>query len=53
MPSGSRDRGRRLHVTFTLRGEADLIRVISARAMSRKERARYAQEAEADPRIRE
>ncbi len=50
---GVTDRGRRLHITFTLRGEADLIRVISARDMSRKERARYAQEAQADPRIRE
>lgn len=33
--------GRRLHVTFTLRNEATLIRVISARDMSRKERTRY------------
>jgi uncharacterized protein len=36
--------GRRLHVTFTLRAEATLIRVISARDMHRKERARYEQE---------
>jgi uncharacterized DUF497 family protein len=36
--------GRRLHVTFTLRGGGTRLRVISARDMSRKERARYAQE---------
>jgi uncharacterized protein len=33
--------GRCLHVTFTLRGEGTKIRVISARDMSRKERANY------------
>jgi uncharacterized protein len=32
---------RRLHVTFTLRRDGSLIRVISARDMNRKERARY------------
>ncbi len=37
--------GRRLHVTFRTRRDETLIRVISARAMSRKERARYDQEA--------
>ena len=37
--------GRRLHVSFTLRGEGVLIRVISARDMHRKERAIYEQEA--------
>ncbi len=37
--------GRRLHVTFTLREENTKIRVISARDMHRKERARYDQEA--------
>lgn len=36
---------RRLHVTFTLRDDATRIRVISARAMSRKEKALYEQEA--------
>jgi uncharacterized DUF497 family protein len=36
---------RRLHVTFTLRRQGRLIRVISARDMNRKERMRYAQEA--------
>jgi uncharacterized DUF497 family protein len=41
---GVTDDGRLLHVTFTLRAEDTLIRVISARAMSRKERERYAQE---------
>ncbi len=35
---------RRLHVTFTLREENTKIRVISARDMQRKERARYDQE---------
>jgi len=35
--------GRRLHVTFTVRGAGTLIRVI-ARNMSRQERARYEQE---------
>jgi len=35
--------GRRLHVTFTLRRNETLIRVISARDMHRKERATYAQ----------
>ena len=35
--------GRRLHVTFTLREENTRIRIISARDMSRKERARYEQ----------
>jgi uncharacterized protein len=33
--------GRRLHVTFTLRYEGTLVRVISARDMHRKERAVY------------
>jgi uncharacterized protein len=36
--------GRRLHVTFTIRGDGTLIRIISARDMSRQERNRYAQE---------
>ena len=36
--------GRRLHVTFTLRGGGKKIRVISARDMNRKERAYYEQE---------
>ena len=36
--------GRRLQVSFTLRQNGTLIRVISSRNMSRKERARYEQE---------
>jgi uncharacterized protein len=35
--------GRRLHITFTLRGDGKLVRVISARDMHRKERAHYEQ----------
>jgi uncharacterized DUF497 family protein len=35
--------GRRLHVTFTLRGDGKKIRVISARDMNRKEREYYEQ----------
>jgi uncharacterized DUF497 family protein len=41
---GGADAGRLLHVTFTLRRNGELIRVISARDMSRKERLRYEQE---------
>ena len=40
---GKTDDGRALHVTFTLRQSALLIRVISARDMHRKERAIYDQ----------
>jgi uncharacterized protein len=36
--------GRLLQANFTLRKNATLLRVISARVMSRKERARYEQE---------
>ena len=42
---GRTDVGRLLHVSFTLRSEGRLIRVISARAMHHKERLRYEQEA--------
>ena len=35
---GQSDFGRRLQMTFTLRSDGTLIRVISARAMSRRER---------------
>ena len=35
--------GRRLHITFTLRKDRTLIRVISARDMHRKERSIYEQ----------
>jgi uncharacterized protein len=41
---GKTTAGRRLHVTFTMRSVGTLIRVISARDMSREERASYAQE---------
>lgn len=36
--------GQPLHVSFTLRNKASLIRVISARPMSRRERQRYEEE---------
>ena len=42
---GKTDADRRLHITFTLRAEGTMIRVISARDMSRKERSVYDQEA--------
>ncbi len=35
---------RLLHVSFTIRGDGTLIRIISARPMSRRERALYDQE---------
>jgi len=38
---GGADDGRLLHITFTLRQNGTLIRVISARDMHRKERAVY------------
>ncbi|HCH33710.1 MAG TPA: hypothetical protein DE045_12270 [Oceanospirillaceae bacterium] len=38
---GKTDNDRRLHITFTLRQDDTLIRVISARDMHRKERATY------------
>lgn len=38
---GETDQGRRLHITFTLRSDGNLIRVISARDMHRKERKFY------------
>jgi len=40
---GATHEGRRLHLTFTLRNEEQLIRVISARDMHRKERVNYEQ----------
>lgn len=40
---GKTDEGRRLHITFTLREDGTLIRVISARDMHRKERSTYEQ----------
>src|ERR1700758_4802205 len=41
---GQTDAGRLLHISFTLRGNGKLIRVVSARTMHRKERIRYEQE---------
>jgi uncharacterized protein len=38
---GRTDEDRRLQITFTLRREATLIRIISARAMSARERSSY------------
>mgnify|MGYP001209459164 FL=1 len=40
---GKSDEGRTLHITFTLRGAGEKIRVISARDMHKKERAFYEQ----------
>jgi uncharacterized DUF497 family protein len=40
---GTTDGGRMLHITFTLRQAGQLIRVISARDMHRKEKAIYEQ----------
>ncbi len=40
---GHTDAGRTLHITFTLRRSGELIRVISARDMHRKERSAYEQ----------
>src|ERR1700687_123330 len=42
---GRTDTGRRLQVSFTLRNERREIRIISVRAMSRRERTRYEEEA--------
>ena len=41
--AGETDDARLLHVTFTMRGDGTLIRVISARDMHRKERTIYEQ----------
>ena len=41
---GATNDGRLLHVTFTMRADATLIRVISARPMNAKERMRYGKE---------
>jgi uncharacterized DUF497 family protein len=41
---GRTDANRLLHITFTLRRDDSLIRVISARPMHRRERVRYEQE---------
>jgi len=41
---GRTPEGRQLQVSFTMRQNAKLVRVISVRPMSRKERARYEEE---------
>jgi uncharacterized protein len=41
---GCTDDGRRLHITFTVCDQGRLIRIISARDMSRTERTRYGQD---------
>ena len=46
---GSSDESRLLHITFTLRVEETLVRVISARDMHRKERFIYEQKQEDTP----
>ncbi len=46
---GHTDAGRLLHITFTLRGDGSLIRVISARVMHRKERNIYGTKFEKNP----
>jgi uncharacterized DUF497 family protein len=46
---GRTDQERRLHITFTEREKGTLIRPISARDMSRKERALYEQAVQANP----
>jgi uncharacterized DUF497 family protein len=45
---GLSDSGRLLHVTFTLRQAATLIRIISARDMHRKEKAFYGEKTKTD-----
>lgn len=40
---GRTDDDRLLHITFTLRGDGSLVRVISARDMHRKERSTHEQ----------
>jgi hypothetical protein len=50
---GKTETGRFLHLTFTLRSNQTLIRVISARPMHKKERAIYAQATQKDTEIQE
>ena len=49
---GRTDANRCLHITFTERGGGTLIRPISARAASRKERKVYEEALKANPEIR-
>ena len=46
---GRTDQNRWLHITFTERGEGELIRPISARPMNRKEKAVYEKAAQTHP----
>lgn len=46
---GRTDANRRLHITFTVRGNGTLIRPISARAASRRERRVYEAALKANP----
>ena len=48
---GKTHRGRTLHISFTLREDGTLIRVISARDMHRKERSIYEQIDQAAPQV--
>lgn len=48
---GKTETGRLLHLTFTLRAEQTLIRIISARPMHKKERMIYAQAIKKDSEI--
>jgi uncharacterized DUF497 family protein len=50
---GKTDSGRLLHVTFTTRAEGKRIRVISARAMHRKERKIYEEESQRHSQIQD
>lgn len=50
---GKTDEGRTLHITFTLRQSGELIRVISARDMHRKERSIYEQVNQSPSKIRQ
>jgi uncharacterized DUF497 family protein len=50
---GMTARGRRLQVSFTIRGHGTLIRVVSARDMSAKEKRGYAQEGKDDSEIQD
>jgi uncharacterized DUF497 family protein len=50
---GMTARGRQLQLSFTIRGHGTLIRVVSARDMSGKEKRRYAQEGKDDSEVQE
>ncbi|OQY99550.1 MAG: hypothetical protein B6D41_01305 [Chloroflexi bacterium UTCFX4] len=50
---GKTETGRLLHLTFTLRAEQTLVRVISARLMHKKERMIYAQATQKDTKVQD